>query len=197
MRLIASPFAGSNVDAPALPGEAYAVVEDTSLHAVIDVGGASTELVVKRAGEIVYKKSLDIGVVRLKDKCGRDSALLKSVAQAFAKQYGAVTGVACVYAIGGTATTLGAIQAGLQRYESEKVTGTEITATQMQTLSNKLLNMTVEEIAALPCVMAGRADVLAGGATLLAEIANRLGIEKFIVSDRDNLEGYAVKKGLM
>ena len=39
VRLIASPFAGSNVDAPALPGEAYAVVEDTSLHAVIDVGG--------------------------------------------------------------------------------------------------------------------------------------------------------------
>ena len=39
VRLIASPFAGSNVDAPALPGEAYAVVEDKSLHAVIDVGG--------------------------------------------------------------------------------------------------------------------------------------------------------------
>lgn len=39
IRLIASPFAGSNVDAPALPGEAYAVVEDKSLHAVIDVGG--------------------------------------------------------------------------------------------------------------------------------------------------------------
>jgi len=39
IRLIASPFAGSNVDAPALPGEAYAVVENKSLHAVIDVGG--------------------------------------------------------------------------------------------------------------------------------------------------------------
>ena len=39
VRLIASPFAGTNVDAPALPGEAYAVVEDKSLHAVIDVGG--------------------------------------------------------------------------------------------------------------------------------------------------------------
>ena len=39
VRLIASPFAGSNVDAPALPGEAYAVVENKALHAVIDVGG--------------------------------------------------------------------------------------------------------------------------------------------------------------
>ena len=39
VRLIASPFAGTNVDAPALPGEAYAVVENKALHAVIDVGG--------------------------------------------------------------------------------------------------------------------------------------------------------------
>ena len=57
--------------------------------------------------------------------------------------------------------------------------------------------MTVEEIALMPCVMAGREDVLTGGAVLLAQIASKLKIEKFIVSDRDNLEGYAVKKGLM
>ncbi|MBR4579479.1 MAG: hypothetical protein IKO22_07735 [Oscillospiraceae bacterium] len=37
--LIASPFANSNVDLPALPGEVYALVEDRSVHGVIDVGG--------------------------------------------------------------------------------------------------------------------------------------------------------------
>lgn len=37
--LIASPFANSNVDLPALPGEVYALVEDRSIHGVIDVGG--------------------------------------------------------------------------------------------------------------------------------------------------------------
>ena len=165
--------------------------------AVIDVGGASTELVVKRAGNLAYKKSVDIGVVRLKDKCGQDKARLQSVSQTFAKEFGVVESVACVHAIGGTATTLGAIKAGLDKYESEKVTGVEITAMQMQELANRLVEMSVEEIALLPCVMAGRADVLAGGAVLLAEIAKRLGIEKFIVSDRDNLEGYAIKQGLM
>ncbi len=39
IRMIASPFANSNVDVPALPGELYAVVDDKTTHAVLDVGG--------------------------------------------------------------------------------------------------------------------------------------------------------------
>lgn len=39
IRLVASPFAGSNVDLPALPGELYALVEDRACCAVFDVGG--------------------------------------------------------------------------------------------------------------------------------------------------------------
>lgn len=39
IRMIASPFANSNVDVPALPGELYAVVDDKTSHAVLDVGG--------------------------------------------------------------------------------------------------------------------------------------------------------------
>ncbi len=170
--------------------------------AVIDVGGASTELVIKRGGVLTYKKSMDIGVVRLKDKCGREKSLLCRAAEEAAKGYGdknALLGedLSTVYAIGGTATTIASLLLGLQTYSSEKVTGTEITAAQMQAMAEKLLAMTVEEIAALPCMPAGRADVLAGGAVLLAVLMDKLGINKLIVSDRDNLEGYAIKKGLM
>ena len=39
IRLIASPFAGSNVDLPALPDEVYAITDDIGLSAVVDVGG--------------------------------------------------------------------------------------------------------------------------------------------------------------
>ena len=39
VRLISSPFANSNVDTPALPAEAYALVHDKESQAVIDVGG--------------------------------------------------------------------------------------------------------------------------------------------------------------
>lgn len=39
IRLICSPFAGSNVDLPALPAEIYAVTDDPGQTALIDVGG--------------------------------------------------------------------------------------------------------------------------------------------------------------
>ena len=39
VRLVASPFAGSNLDIPALPKELYAAIDDASGYAVLDVGG--------------------------------------------------------------------------------------------------------------------------------------------------------------
>lgn len=39
VRIIVSPYANSNVDVPALPQEMYAVVDDKSYAAVVDVGG--------------------------------------------------------------------------------------------------------------------------------------------------------------
>lgn len=39
IRLIVSPYAGSNVDIPAMPQEMYAICDDRQLHAVVDVGG--------------------------------------------------------------------------------------------------------------------------------------------------------------
>ena len=163
---------------------------------VIDIGGASTEIVVKKCGALVYKKSLNVGVVRLKDQCGRDQNALQTVSIAAAKEYGEVPS-ATMYAIGGTATTLAAQYLGLDEYRSERITGTEITEAEMSVLSDKLSAMTVAEIAALPCMPKGRADVLSGGAVLLATLMHELGFKKIIVSDRDNLEGYAIKKRLM
>jgi len=39
IRLIASQYANTNLDAPALPQEMYAIVHDRAIHAVVDVGG--------------------------------------------------------------------------------------------------------------------------------------------------------------
>jgi len=39
IRFISSKYAGSNLDAPAMPGAAYSVTDDLEQHAVIDVGG--------------------------------------------------------------------------------------------------------------------------------------------------------------
>ena len=165
--------------------------------AVIDMGGASCEIAIKSNGKIVYKKSVDIGVVRLKDACGTDKTKLIQAAMRAAEKYGAIPNVKAVHAIGGTATTLGALVLGLTKYDGETVTGTEITVQELEKTADNLLNMPIEEIAALPCMPKGRADVIAGGAVALCTIMQKLGIEKMIASDRDNLEGYAIEKGIL
>ena len=164
---------------------------------VIDIGGASTEIVVKKDGELVYKKSVNIGVVRLKDMCGRDRVALEQVANEASKQYGEIPLGDTIYAIGGTATTLTAQVLGLETYTSDAITGAEVSLNDMQAVTDKLLSMSVEEIAALPCMPKGRADVLTGGAVLFTVLMKNLGFTRIIASDRDNLEGYAIKKGFM
>lgn len=165
--------------------------------AVIDMGGASCEIVVRTGGKTVYKKSVNIGVVRLKDECERDRAKLLQATMRAVNEYGAIPVIKEAYAIGGTATTLGALALGLTNYDGAMVTGVSITAKDLQIMADKLLKMPVEEIAKLPCMPTGRADVIAGGAFALAILMQQLGIERLIVSDRDNLEGYAIEKGVL
>ncbi len=164
---------------------------------VIDIGGASTEIVVKKEGKIIYKKSVDIGVVRLKDTCGGDISKMQEKAALAAQEFGELPTGIDFYGIGGTATTLAAQNLCLREYASDKITGATITLQELQGLAEKFSKMTAEEIASLPCMPKGRADVITGGAILLFTLMKRLKIEKFTASDRDNLEGYAIKRGLM
>ena len=165
--------------------------------AVIDIGGASTEIVVRKNGVCVFKKSVDVGVVRLKDCCGREQDLLIQAAKNAADKFIGMPSVSQIYAIGGTATTLTALWLGLTEYRSERITGTRIMAENLQALAETLLQKSVEEIAAMPCMPKGRADVLTGGAVLLVTLLKELKIDALIASDRDNLEGYAIKRGWM
>ena len=165
--------------------------------ALIDIGGASTEIIVKHNGRLVYKKSVNIGVVRLKDKCGREEEKLIAECLQAAQEFGVVPNDITLYGIGGTATTIAAQAMGLAQYSSEAITGAEITVEQLEEQAKKLLTMSVEEIANLPCVPRGREDVLTGGAVLLSTLLKELGFTKMVASDRDNLEGYAIKHQLM
>lgn len=164
---------------------------------VIDIGGASTEIVVKKGGELIYKKSLNIGVVRLKDGYGRDTDGIRRAAEVAAESFGKIPVTDLFCGIGGTATTLAAQYLGLESYRSDKITGTKIPLCELQRLADRLSRMSVEEIAQLPCMPTGRADVIAGGGVLLATLMEKLGIPVLTVSDRDNLEGYAIRRGLL
>ncbi|MDD6995814.1 MAG: hypothetical protein SPH68_03310 [Candidatus Borkfalkiaceae bacterium] len=170
--------------------------------AVLDAGGASTELAVRTGGETAYKKSVPVGVVRLKDKCGVNVAKLRETCERAADEFADAAEqiksvINNVTGIGGTATTLGAMKAGLKEYDGKAVTGVRITREETGGFADKLLSMPVEEIEKLPCMPKKRADVIGGGAAWLYAIMRRLNLPYIIVSDEDNLEGFARSKNLL
>ena len=164
---------------------------------VIDLGGASAEIAIRKSGETIYKKSVDVGIVRLKDACGTDKEKLTAFSKEKIKAYGALPDYGKTYAIGGTATTLAAYKLSLSKYDPEKVTGTVISQKEMSETAEYLLSLPIEKISQLSGIPKGRADVIGGGALFFSVLMKDLGIEEITISDRDNLEGYAIKRGLM
>ena len=158
---------------------------------MLDVGGASTELAVKTK-EGFYKKSLPLGCVLLKNLCGEDADKLERVTDDALEAAGwiPVAKEVTLYGVGGTATTLAALSLGLKAYDPDRVTGTVISARQAEQLYHIVAALSVKEREARG-IPAGRADIIAGGAFWIAKILRRLGNRDMVVSDRDNIEGYA------
>ncbi len=160
---------------------------------VIDVGGASSEVILAKDGQTVYSYSLDLGAVRLYDLCKDDKVKLDALLKEKLPLYGNVPN-GNFYGIGGTFTSLAAIALKLEPYDPKKVHGYILTKEKVCQLSEKLLNMTVEERLKLKGLHPKRAEVIAGGAYLVKGIMEYLNLDKITISESDNLEGYLLLK---
>lgn len=157
---------------------------------IVDVGGASTEITVAAGGKIVCAVSADIGAVRLKDLCGEDRAALARVIADKTAAFGRIPPTAELYAIGGTATSLAALEKEVEPYDPAQIDGTVLPAECVQAWADKLLSLSQEERLRLRGMDPRRADILGGGVLLLRAAMAAAGAEKIVVSERDNMEGY-------
>ncbi|MCD8308309.1 MAG: hypothetical protein LUD19_00525 [Clostridia bacterium] len=163
---------------------------------IIDLGGASTEISLQKGGKKVYGKSVNVGTVRLFDLCGQDRLKLQKVIEELLKDYGTLSlNGYDIYAIGGTATSLAAIKHRLKVYDPAVVNGTVLTEEELKNMADELLSLTVEQRKAIEGLDVRRADVIAGGCLLMYNIVKCFNAQKIIVSESDNLEGYAMLKG--
>ena len=160
---------------------------------IIDVGGASSEVTVSNCNKEIYGKSITIGAVTIKDACGQDLELAKEMILNKIQEFGNIP-FAEFYAIGGTATSLAAIVQELELYDPKKTDGFVLDIDVLKALSEKLYKLPVKERKKLKGLQPERAEVIAGGAYLLYAIANKIGLDKIIVSEKDNLEGYLMLK---
>lgn len=158
---------------------------------IIDVGGASTEVTVKKDGKTVYSKSVDIGAVRLYDLAGRDKAKLLKVINEKIKEYKSFNASNTdMYAIGGTATTIASVKHALKVYDPNVTHGTVLSAEYIGFIADKCLSLSIDEVRAIDGMDVKRADVIGGGCLLLYAVMQKFGIAKLTVSESDNLEGY-------
>lgn len=162
---------------------------------IIDVGGASTEVTVRRGGECLYSHSANIGTVRLHDLAGRDLVKLTEAALARIAEYGEFDASKYdMYAIGGTATTLASVKHGLKVYDPQVTDGTVLYADEVYDMAKRFISLSVEEVRRISGMEPRRADIIGGGCLLNYLVMRHFGIERITVSESDNLEGYIMLK---
>ena len=84
----------------------------------------------------------------------------------------------------------------MREYDSERIQGYTISLEVLRVFADDVLSRSVEERKKLAGMDERRADIIAGGALLLARVVEKLRLTEISVSDKDNLEGYLALRGL-
>ena len=96
--------------------------------------------------------------------------------------------------MGGTCTTLAAMDQQLAEYDPEKVHGYRLTRRRVGEMLEQLCGLTLEQRKALPGLSPKRADIIIGGTVILAAFMDKMQAEAIRISERDNLEGYILTR---
>lgn len=185
---------------------------------VADNGGGSTELALGSLGEdgaldLSYVRSVDVGCRRVTEKylqaaplpTGDDlSAAHAFVAEGFAPaiEEGGLWAVGSERAVagapealvvcGGTVTSLVAMDAEMEPYDSARVHLTSLTREKVEALEGRLAGLTVEQRAELPGLQVKRAPVILGGAVAISELMRQTSFSTLQASESDLLFGLAL-----
>ncbi len=161
--------------------------------AVLDVGGASSELIVQSKGEITYEKSLDEGAVKLTERFCEDQAELFKYVDKKVREYGEVK-IPFLTAIGGTATALGHVLSGDKEYSVEKNHGRFVPITDLYANLSKIKGYSLEQRSRIFNLEKSRAKTIYSGGILIYYVLKYFGLKGYTVSESDNLQGYYLYK---
>jgi len=161
---------------------------ESALLRVIDIGGASTELVSGYGTDIRNAVSHRIGAVRLSEEYDTETPV------GLATMYGDIRRLLAedqplaphpvLHGLAGTVTTVGALVLGLETYDRNLVDKTVMYKSAVTRLRFRLAAMTYEERRAMPLIGPGRADVIVAGVTILLAAMDHCGAETLVVRDR-------------
>ena len=154
---------------------------------VIDVGGGSTELILGGPEGVTFHTSLDLGCVRLTERFRTDfdaaAAHVRNVFAPIELQTNSGIGVA------GTITTLATLDLGLNEEDPEVVHGHLLSRETVAGWTERLEQMTIDEIRTLRGMHPDRAPVIAAGAVVVREALAHFELEQLEVSEHDIMHG--------
>ena len=155
---------------------------------VVDIGGASVEVIRGDDKRVTYVKSLPLGVARLKNMAGDNRSDIEKLVKSRLHEFGIISGIEGI-AIGGTATTLASIALNQSTYNPYEIHGYELSLGVLDKIATKLFNCkNIPEM--FPTVSPQRAKVIPHGAIMLLYLIDFLGLDSITVSESDNLEGF-------
>lgn len=168
---------------------------------LVDIGGGSTELLVGHGSTVVMVRSVKLGAIRLTDgffadgritgkRVKRCKAYIRSTLAAAAHEIGSQRYDLAVGS-SGTITAIGSMVAAARGDEVRDLNGVSFSAAELRTAVDRLVASTSDERRKIPGLDARRADIIAGGALLLAGIFDALELEAMTVS------GYALREGVL
>lgn len=153
---------------------------------VVDIGGGSTEFIWQGSKGINFE-SLRIGAVRMTemDSGLADIKLLMSEVIKPVKS----AGYSRLIGVGGTVTTLAAIDMELTRYDPELVHGYHITRQRVEHILGRLEGMTVEDRRSVAGLQPQRADIIIAGVRIVLAVLDGLDATGITASESDIMYG--------
>lgn len=161
---------------------------------IIDIGGASTEIVAVKTKKIVYSKSLPLGAVRLYDLCGEDEQKLTRTVEERIGEYGVLPEGVGYRFIGGTSTAVCMVAKGIKHFRKDKINGATLNLEEVKSVYNEVKSRTIAQRIKDFGINEKRAEIIVGGAFMIKTIMERYGINKVEVRLNDNMLGYLKKR---
>jgi exopolyphosphatase/guanosine-5'-triphosphate,3'-diphosphate pyrophosphatase len=157
---------------------------------VVDIGGGSTEFIWTHRGQLNLV-SVNAGAVRFTE-AGADEIVIYNILQPILDKV-RQSACECLIGVGGTITTLAAIDQRLSVYDPDLVHGYCLRASSVDRILKMLNGMDIPERRKVPGLKPERADIIVAGANIAKIIMDGLGREKMLVSECDILDGLALE----
>lgn len=172
------------------------VYENPDFHyATIDVGGGSTEIALGNAQHVYFTKSYPAGAVRMQEMSSEGPQRIWEETVRMWDELPIEGTFGEFIGIGGTATSLAAIDLQMETYDPKLIQGHRMDRGTIEAMILQLRYMSREERLQVKGLQPGRVDIIVPGAEIIISLMDTYQIGSIVISEADGLEGWQSQYG--